>query len=126
MVIDISESQLILLFIEGLAEPLKGLVKAYRPSTLQEALNRTRDLQDDIPRTRFHLRMNAPSQFKNQIPPMKIPTRNFKRDNFSRDRDEMRRRKLCFTCQEPWVPVHKCAKGKEHYIVFFSYSEAEK
>ena len=72
MATDISKSSLILLFITGLVEPLKFLVESYIPSTLQEALNRTRDLQDVISRIRFPRRMNAPSQFKNQRPPMKI------------------------------------------------------
>ena len=44
MVTEISEARPILLFIEGLVEPLKGLVKAYQPTTLQEAVSRTRDL----------------------------------------------------------------------------------
>ena len=44
MVTDISESRLILLFTEGLVEPLKGLVKTYQPTTLQEAMTRTKDL----------------------------------------------------------------------------------
>ena len=32
----------------------------------------------------------------------------------------MRRRKLCFTCQELWAPGHTCAAGKAHYIMVFS------
>ena len=101
-------------------------MKSYRPSTLQDELNRARYLQDANPRTSFPSRLNVISQLKNQIPPpMKIPSGNFKRDNFSRDRDELRRIKLCLTYQEPWVPRHKCAKGKDHYIDIFSNSEAE-
>ena len=53
MVTNISKARLILLFVEGLVEPLKGLVKSYRPSTLQDAQNRTSDMQDAIPRTMF-------------------------------------------------------------------------
>ena len=34
MVTDVSESRLTLLFIEALIEPLRGWVKAYKPSTL--------------------------------------------------------------------------------------------
>ena len=60
-VTDIFESRLILLFIEGLTEPLKELVKAYRPSTLQDAMSRTRYLQDVIPRTRFPPRTCVPA-----------------------------------------------------------------
>jgi hypothetical protein len=30
---------------------------------------------------------------------------------------------LCFSCQEPWVPGHRCAgKAKAHYIEVFSDS----
>ena len=108
-------------FIEGLIEPLKGLVKAYRTSTLQDTLNRTIDLKDVIPTTRFPPMLNSPVPFKNQVPtPMKSPLLNFRRDTFSSDRDELRRRKLCFTWKEPWVPRNKCAKRKEHYIEVFS------
>lgn len=32
-------------------------------------------------------------------------------------RNELRRKKLCFTCKEPWTPEHRClGKGKIHYI----------
>ena len=37
----------------------------------------------------------------------------------------MRRKKLCFSYQELWVPGHKCVKGKAHYIEVFSESDAE-
>ena len=37
----------------------------------------------------------------------------------------MRRRKLCFTCQEYWAPRHKCAAGKAHDIEVFSNDEEE-
>ena len=34
--------------------------------------------------------------------------------------DELRRKKLCFTCFQPWTLGHKCAKGKSKYIEVFS------
>ena len=35
-------------------------------------------------------------------------------------------KKLCFTCQEPWIPGHKCAgKEKAHYIEVYSDSEGD-
>ena len=38
----------------------------------------------------------------------------------------MRRKKLCFTCQEPWVPGHRCAvKSKAHYIKVYLDSDGE-
>ena len=44
MVSDVSMARLVLLFIEGLIEPLRGLVKAHTPATLKDAMNLTRDL----------------------------------------------------------------------------------
>ena len=38
----------------------------------------------------------------------------------------MRRKKLCFTCQEPWVPGHRCVgKVKAHYIEVYSNGDEE-
>jgi hypothetical protein len=44
MVQDISPTRLMMLFIEGLMEPLKGWVKAFKPTNLQDAIWKTRDL----------------------------------------------------------------------------------
>ena len=40
-------------------------------------------------------------------------------------RKYLRRRRLCFSCQEPWALGHQCTKGKAHYIEVFSKSEDE-
>ena len=41
-------------------------------------------------------------------------------------RKDLRRKKLCFTCQEPWAPGHRCAgKAKAHYIEVYSGNEGE-
>ena len=40
-------------------------------------------------------------------------------------RRDLRRRKLCFTCQKPWASGHRCAVGKAHYIEVFSDNEGE-
>jgi hypothetical protein len=52
VVTDISKPRLIMLFTEGLTEPLRGWVKAYKPHTLQDAILRTRDLADSTPKTK--------------------------------------------------------------------------
>ena len=41
MVNDISEACLIILITEGLANPLKGLVKSHQPTTLQDTMDQT-------------------------------------------------------------------------------------
>jgi hypothetical protein len=48
MVIDISQQRLVMLFIEGLDEPLRGWVKAFRPTTLQDAIMKTQDMRDIV------------------------------------------------------------------------------
>jgi hypothetical protein len=44
MVQDISPTKLMMLFTKGLMEPLKGWVKDFKPTNLQDAIWRTRDL----------------------------------------------------------------------------------
>jgi hypothetical protein len=39
-------------------------------------------------------------------------------------RRELRRKKLCFTCKDPWEPGHRCmGKGKAHYVEVISNEE---
>ena len=54
------------------------------------------------------------------------------KDSFFKDnksipsKDELNRKKLFFTCQQPCVPGHRFSKGKANYIeVFFEYEEDE-
>ena len=67
MVTDISESRLIMLFIEALTEPLQGWVKSYRPTTLADAIRRTRDLRDAIPKIRLPPKTNSPNEERKPI-----------------------------------------------------------
>ena len=64
MVSDVYMARLVLLFIEGLTEPLKGLVKSNNPTTLKDAMNLTRDLQNVLPKTKYPSKPNFPSKFK--------------------------------------------------------------
>jgi hypothetical protein len=48
MVTNISQHRLVMLFIEGLVEPLRGWVKAFRPTTLHEAIMRCQDMKDAV------------------------------------------------------------------------------
>ena len=68
MVTDVSESRLTMLFTEALTEPLWEWVKAYKPPTLQEAINRDRYLQDSVPKNRFPLKTNFPVRDKDKKP----------------------------------------------------------
>jgi hypothetical protein len=57
-----------------------------------------------------------------------VPQRDQDRKPFQREwkgkeklddetRRELMRKKLCFSCRDPWVPGHRCiGKGEIHYI----------
>jgi hypothetical protein len=113
-VTDISEPRLIMLFTEGLTEPLRGWVNAYTPPTLHDAILRTRDLADSVPKT---------------IPFSKpfVPQRDQDRKSFQREwkgkkklddetRREIMRKKLCFSRRDPWVPTTG-AWARERFII---------
>jgi hypothetical protein len=70
-VIDISKPRLIMLFTEGLTEPLRGWVKAYQPHTLQDAILRTRDLADSVPKTKPFTKPFVPQRDKDQKNPQR-------------------------------------------------------
>ena len=106
MVTNISEERLVMPFTEALAEPLQGWVKAFNPTTLQEAIKKTQDLGNATVKTK------VPS--KPFIPPRDKEKKPFQHDGPKRDildeetQSELRRKMLCFTGREPWEPSHHC------------------
>ena len=114
------------MFIDGLDEPLHGLVKSTKPTTLQDAIERAIYLQYALSKVKatFQHKPSFPSKGKEEKDPFLKESQNKKPldDDVQRD---VRRRKLCFTCQEPWAPRNQCAAGKAHYIEVFSDSEEE-
>ena len=68
MVMDVSENGLVMLFTEALNEPLRGWLKAYKPSTLQNTISRTGYLQDSVPKNIFSAKTNFPIKDKDKKP----------------------------------------------------------
>ena len=99
-------------------------MKAYKPSTLQDAISRSIDLQDSVLKNMFPPKTNFPVKDKDKKPfQQEWPKKTWLDDDTRKD---LRRKKLCFTCQEPWVPGHRCVgKAKDHYIEVYSDSEGE-
>jgi hypothetical protein len=115
VVTDISEPRLIMLFTEGLTEPLRGWVKAYKPPILQDAILRTRDLTDSVPKTKNFSKPFVPQRDQDRKPFQREWKGKEKLDNETRR--ELMRKKICFSCRDPWVPGHRCmGKGEIHYI----------
>jgi hypothetical protein len=112
MVLDVSPVRLLMLFTEGLLEPLQGWVKDFNPPNLQDSIWKTRDLMGSTAKAKFTPRppINKGERDK----------RGMDRGKGMMDEDtrrELRRKQICFTCKEPWDPGNKCmGKGNAHYI----------
>ena len=97
MVSNLSATRRVYMFIDGLVEPFHGLVKSTRTTTLQEAIERARDLQHDFPRVKAPLQQNFSSQSKEKD--MKVPPSKDNQDKGSLSDDfwrDLRRGKLFF------------------------------
>jgi hypothetical protein len=104
-----------MLFTEGLKKTLRGWVKAYRPPTLQDAILRTRDLADSVPKTKTFSKPFVPRRDQDRKPFQREWKGKEKLDEETRQ--ELMRKKLYFSCRDPWVPGHRCmGKGEIHYI----------
>lgn len=53
MVTGVTERRLVILFSEGLTEPLKGWIKAFDPPSLQEAMKKARNMEWAAPKAKF-------------------------------------------------------------------------
>ena len=74
MVLDLSAVMRVYMFIDGLAEPLHGLVKSAKSNTLHDVVERVRDLQDSLLREKETFQQNPtfPSKGKDdKAPPSK-------------------------------------------------------
>lgn len=67
-----------------------------------------------------------------QIPPKDKDKKTSQKDETKKDQlheetpNELRRKKLDFTCKDPWEPGHRClGKGKIHYIEVVSDRDNE-
>ena len=108
-----------MLFTEALSDPFRGWVKAHKKITLQDAINRTRDLQDSVPKNK------PPQKFTNLLENKEktIPQKEWLNEDTQRD---LRRKNLCFNFKEPWAPNQRCmGKGRVHLIKLLSDSNEE-
>jgi hypothetical protein len=81
-------------------------------------------MEDAVPKTKKFSKPFIPQKGKDKKPFQKEGTGKEKMDEATHN--ELRRKKLCFTCKDPWEPGHMCmGKGKAHYIEVLSDSEEE-
>ena len=87
------------MFIDGLDEPLHGLVKSTKPPTLHDATERTRDLQDAFPKAKANFQ-NKSSLISKGKGEKAVPSKEntFKKPFDIEVRRYLRRNIFCFTC----------------------------
>jgi hypothetical protein len=104
-----------------LIELLRVWVKDFKHVTLQDVIERTRDLVGAANKNIFTPRP--------PVIPRSRDTKHMDKGKGKLDegtRRELKRKKLCFTCKEPWKPGHRClGKGKINYLYVVSDSEEE-
>ena len=74
MVLDLFVARRVYTFIDGLGEPLHGLVRSTKPTTIQYYIERERDLQYSFPREKAPFQPRPPLQQKRKyvkVPPSK-------------------------------------------------------
>jgi hypothetical protein len=84
-------------------------------------------MQDAVPKSWFPPKPTFTPKTKEIRPPQRDWDIKPKMDEETRR--ELRKNKLCFSCQEPWEPGHKCVgkdrMGKAHYIEVYSDSDSD-
>lgn len=121
LVTDISERRCIVLFMDGLTEPLKGWVKGFNLVALLEAIKKTRSVApSSASSSRSYSHPKPPAFPRDKV--NKLPPRKSSLDETTIQ--ELRRKKLCFNYKGPWELGHRCLeKGKRHYIEVVSNDE---
>ena len=77
MVPDMTERRVTMLFVEGLSDGLRGLVKAHKPSTLHDAIGLALDLETTPPfQPQKIFFSSSQSKKKNFRPQKKLPPKS--------------------------------------------------
>lgn len=124
MVIGISEKRLVILFMEGLYEPMRGWFKAFDSPTLQEAMRKAHSMELVAPRSKFSYGSSSSKDIKS-FPKKKKERQDGKEKKAAPwDREtlnDLQRKKLCFYCKGPYDANHDCPlrpKGKENRVMW--------
>jgi hypothetical protein len=100
---------------------LCGWVKDFKPTTLHDAICKTRDLEGATSRNKFTPRPPLAPRGRDQ----RVVDKGKGKLDEAKTR-ELRRNQIYYACKEPWESGHRCmGKGKIHYIEVLSNSEDE-
>jgi hypothetical protein len=107
IVYDISERRQVMLFMEGLTEPLRGWVKSLDPSSLQLAMRKARDLESSS-RSKVASKSSALPPDDEEPPPVVEDKGKSKGRSDDTSREDLRRHQLCYWCKGPFSKGHTC------------------
>ena len=128
LVTDVFEWRILVLFMDGLADPLRGWIKALNPPTLQEAIKKARDMDSSSASKNKFQAKNFPSRKDKDRKPFHREAQPTKEESKRLDNEtlnDLRKKKLCFHCREPWDLSHKCPlKAKAKQMEYFSAEES--
>lgn len=125
MVPNINERRLVVLFTEGLMEPLKCWLKAFDPPTLQEATKKARGKEFAAPTSKFTSK--GSSSYSDNKKFQKKDDKAKGKSTFPLDREtlnDLRKKKLCFYCKGPYDVNYDCPlrpKGKANRAMWALY-----
>lgn len=128
LVTDISPRRLVVLFCDGLVDPLRGWVKVHDPLILAEATKKARDLAPSVHKEKNHSIDSSYCKDRDKKPFQKEYNKP-KEGSKGLDNEtlnELRKKKLCFHCRENWDLSHKFSlKAKANQMEYFSVEESE-
>jgi hypothetical protein len=128
LVTDVFERRILVLFMDGLADPLRGLIKALNPPTLQEAIKKARHMDSSSASKNKFQAKSFPSRKDKDSKPFHREAQPPKEESKRLDNEtlnDLRKKKLCFHCREPWDLSHKCPlKAKAKQMEYFSAEES--
>jgi hypothetical protein len=126
MVQDVSERRLVILFTEGLSEPLKGWIKAFDPPSLQEAMKKARGMEFAAPKSKsLHKEIPSTSNETLQQSDKKEKSAPMMDEE---TQEELKKKKLCYWCKEPYNRDHDCPlrpKGKANRFMWAYYEDSD-
>ncbi|XP_059066288.1 uncharacterized protein LOC131857619 [Cryptomeria japonica] len=99
----VDEDRLTYLFVEGLKDSIKGLMRALKPPTLDDAIDKALGLEDTST-------WEKPSKtFTKNTHTKEWP----RKGNTFKEREESKRKNVCYHCHEKWEYGHSCKEGNE-------------
>ena len=125
-----SERRLVILFTEGLFEPLKGWIKAFDPPSLQEAMRKARSMELTTPSSRFTSRSTSSFKDNKKFDKNKGKKGDTKGKSTApldmETLNDLRKQKLCFYYKGPYDRDHDCPmrpKGKANKVMWAYYAD---